>query len=223
MSAVLMEPPRSKATAAPLDPLTGTVAMMLHGVAWEEYLAYRDDPANDGLRMYYAEGDLLLMATGRLHERISVLLGLMMYVWAEHRGLPIMSCGRWTMRQQLKRKGLEPDNCYYLSSVSQVRGRQDELDLGVDPPPNLAVEVDLTTYSQHKFGIYAALKVAELWVWSANAIQVYRLTGDEYQPVNESVEFPDFPLAAAVAAILENHQEDDLTVVQAFREKASRA
>ncbi len=194
---------------------------ILHGVTWEQYCDFRDDPANNGVRMSYADGDLLLMTTGHLHERISHILSVILLAWAQHSDARIMGFGRWTLQQELKEKGLEADNCYYSRHIPQVQEKE-ALDLKVDPPPDLAIEIDVTTHSQLKFDIYASLGVPEVWVWEENRIAVHQLSEGEYQPSLESIELPGFPLKMAAQFVLEHLRDDDVAVMVAFRECLNR-
>ncbi|MGE4003425.1 MAG: Uma2 family endonuclease [Planctomycetaceae bacterium] len=190
--------------------------ILLGGVTWDQYRAYRDDPENDGVRMHYADGELLLMTTGILHERISHLLALMLAVWSQFSGTRIMGFGRWTMQEELKKKGLEADNCYYVRHVSYVQ-QKETLDLAVDPPPDLAIEIDITTHSQLKFDIYAELGVPEVWVCEGDRLVAHRLGGGTYEQVSESRELPGFPIDVASRFILEHLRDDDATLLDAFR------
>lgn len=211
MSTAATESPKPEAALQPLQPDGQSV--MLRGVSWNQYLCYSDEPENEGVRMYYADGGLLLMTTGPLHETISSLLDKMLFDWAREEGIPVRCLRRWTMRRESREKGLEADECYNVSSLPKVRGRK-ELDLRVDPPPDLAIEVDVTTHSEHKFEIYSTLGVAELWVWRGDSIQVFRLEDNGYVETERSVELPQFPFAEAAAAITESYE--------AFREKSGR-
>jgi len=191
--------------------------ILLRGVTWDEYVAFRDDPANDGLRMHYGDGVLLLMTTGGPHERIKILLDRLLADGTIRTETHVMSFGQWTMQRESLEKGLEPDNCYYVSSLSSVVGKK-VLDLEVDPPPDLAIEVDITTHSDLKFSIYAGLGVPEIWIWQEGAIGVHRRNDQgEYEPA-ASQELPEFPLEAAADAINNYFDHSDLKVIQAFRE-----
>ena len=138
--------------------------ILLHGVTWEQYCDCRHDPANNGVRMYYADGVLLLMTVGYLHERIRTLISLLLSDWLESAAIPVISAGQWTLRQALKKRGLESDSCFYISNLHKVEGKT-EINLEDDPPPDLAIEVDITTNSAMKFAVYASLQVPEIWVW----------------------------------------------------------
>lgn len=195
---------------------------VLKGVTWQDYVRYRDDSANDGGRMYYSDGKLLLMTTGPIHERITRLLERLLIVWGEVNRQPVMSFGRWTLQRQLKQKGLEADNCYYVSHLSDVEGKQD-IDLESDPPPDLAIEVDITTHSQHKFSICAALGVPEIWVWSEDHVAVYRLASDgTYELVDRSLELREFPLDVTARVLMSHYTRNDMAVMEAYREALAK-
>ncbi|MBX3437314.1 MAG: Uma2 family endonuclease [Planctomycetaceae bacterium] len=209
--------------AVPVPPATRPQndVILLGGVTWDQYRAYRDDPENNGVRMHYADGELLLMTTGMLHERLSHLLTLMFAIWSHFSGQPIMGFGRWTLLDEFKKKGLEADNCYYARNVPYVQ-QKETLDLNVDPPPDLAIEIDITTHSRLKFAIYAALGVPEVWVWRGDALAVHRLEDGTYQAVSESQELPGFPLDVAARFAVEHLRDDDATLMEAFRAELTR-
>ena len=92
------------------------------------------------------------------------------------------------------RRGLEPDECYYLQNEPCVRGKGD-LDLGVDPPPDLVVEVDLSRSSLDKFAICQSLGIQEIWRFDGVELKVHvRSTQGEYCLAERSTAFPLLPL-----------------------------
>ncbi len=86
---------------------------------------------------------------------------------AEELGIEVRSAGSTTLKRKISKRGIEPDNCYYIQNELAIRGKQ-TLDLENDPPPDLAIEIDITSSSVNKLGIYSALGVTELWryVWA---------------------------------------------------------
>lgn len=193
-------------------------AILLSGVSWDEYVRLRDLPENEGVRMYFADGELLLMTIGKFHERVAYLVGVILLAWSEKTGQPTMCLRHWTMRREDKEQGLESDNCWYTLRLGEVRGKQ-EIDLSVDPAPDLALEVDITTDSHVKFSIYAALGVPELWIWENDRLIPYRLEDAEYSPVTESLAVPGFPMSTAADMIVAHAADDDLAFVRLVREK----
>src|SRR5439155_310836 len=82
---------------------------------------------------------------------------------ADELGLPLMRGGSTTLRRRRKQRGLEPDRCFWIANEPAVRAVRD-LDLRIHPPPDLAVETDVTNSSLDRMGIYAALGVLEVTV-----------------------------------------------------------
>ena len=95
----------------------------------------------------------------------------------EELDIPIRSGGSTTFKSQILKKGLEPDECYWIANEHLVRGRLD-LDLEVDPPPDLAVEVEITRSVLNRMGIYASLRVPEVWRSDGDQIIVEQLQAD---------------------------------------------
>lgn len=195
--------------------------VLLRDVSWERYCELRDSAENRHVRMYYCCGDLLLMTTGALHERIRQLLTLMLAAWCEETNVNLMCFGQWTLQAPATLKGLESDNCYYVSSLSQVEGK-DDLNLEVDPPPDFAIEVDVTTNSELKFDIYAAMGIREIWIWDGGRIGVFRLVGERYVLREASSELEGFPLELAAKTVLDHLRSSDTKAIREFKEALSK-
>jgi Uma2 family endonuclease len=215
MSAILERPPLLSPRRQ--EPLSGDHVVILHDVAWEEYKRYRDAPENDGIRMAYSEGVLLLMSVGRLHERIVKLIGLLATVWFEERSIPSLCCGSMTFQSELREKGLEPDNCWYLSHINEMQPH-DEFDADRHPPIDLALEVDITTNSEIKLPIYAALRVREVWLCGPNGVRVLSLKRGKYVEQEGSRVLAAFPLEKVVELVQQRHACDDTALIRTFRE-----
>lgn len=168
------------------EPETRVVIPNIH---WDlfEALAASDCP---GTRFAYDRGVLEVMSPSMEHEWFHRLLGRMIETMTEVLNLPLLSIGSTTLKLQLDRRGLEPDECYYLAHEAQMRGKR-ELDLNTDPPPDLAVEVDISRSSIDKLAIYADLGVPELWFYDGESLRVHRLQDNgEYLRQDSSVAFP---------------------------------
>ena len=97
-----------------------------------------------GTRFAYDKGLLEIMSPSIEHEWFHRILGKIVEVITEELNIPRLSAGSTTLKLQLKERGLEPDECYYLANEAKMRGKR-ELDLAVDPPPDLAIEVDISS------------------------------------------------------------------------------
>ncbi len=89
---------------------------------------------------------------------------------------------------------MEPDECYYLAHASALRDVE-ELDLSVDPPPDLAVEVDISRSSLDQLAIYADMGVPEVWIYDEEAIHIWiRQADGHYREEPRSLSFPFLPM-----------------------------
>ncbi len=197
------------------QPVSGG-AVLLNNVGWELYQALRDEAENRHVRMTYDQGMLEMMSPSKQHERVAYLLGRFIDVWTEERNIAVQSCRTTTFRRDDQQRALEPDNCYYIRHESRVRDRE-QLDLSIDPPPDLAIEIDVTSPSVNRLSIYAAIGVPEVWRWRQEGINVYELQGDAYQLRAGSGALPGFPINEAAATLARRLQSDDNTLTKSFR------
>lgn len=168
-----------------LEPPAGGSAR-LSNVSWDAFAGLRNQLEHRRLRMTYDRGLLEIASPSLRRERVAYLLGRLIDVWTEERGLEVQGCRTTTLERKDLERSLEPDNCYYLEHEFQVRGR-DELDLAIDPPPDLAVEVDASTSSLDRLPVYEAIGVPEVWRWRQERIEVQppygrRLSAKRRQP-----------------------------------------
>jgi len=192
--------------------------IVLRNIAWETYESLLRDLGEEHYRLTYDEGTLEIMPPSRLHERAGQLLGRLIHTYTEVRDIPIASFGGATWRRRDVAKGLEADECYYVASEPRVRGH-DDVDIQVDPPPDLAIEVDITRSTLDKQRIYAALGVPELWRWEDESLLVLVLGADgHYTPANTSPSFPDLPLADIARFMSMRHAMSETAWIKQFRE-----
>jgi Uma2 family endonuclease len=163
--------------------------IVIPNVSWDAFEALA---ASDcaGIRFTYDRGILEIMSPSTEHEWYHRLLGRLVETMTLVLGIPIRSTGASTLKRQLKERGLEPDQSYYVAHEPQVRGKRD-LDLTVDPPPDLAIEVDISRSSLDKLNIYSDLGVPELWLFDGDKLRVYQLQSDgSYTIQQKSSAFP---------------------------------
>lgn len=155
----------------------GERRMVLHGISWELYERLREGEENWGIRMTYHRGTLELMGPSCDHEAIKELICQMIEALTEEMDLPRRSLGSTTWKRRDLDKGLEPDGCYYLLNHHRVCRRR-AVDLEVDPPPDLAVETEISRSALKRMQIYAALGVPEVWRWRKRGLTAYSLDAD---------------------------------------------
>jgi len=180
---------------------------ILRGIHWDTYQnLVRDLESQPGMRLTYDDGILEILMPLPPHERYKRLLGRFVEVTTEELGIEICSLGSTTWTREDLRKGLEPDECYYIQNELAARGK-DVIDLTIDPPPDLAIEVDSTSSSMNRMGIYAALGVPEVWSFDREILTILSLVNNNYQPREVSLVLPMFD-----AAVLMKFLELSLTM-----------
>ncbi len=189
---------------------------VLYGIAWNTYLELREIPENYHLRMTYDQGALELTSPSIRHEGYSRTFDWIIGIWAMELNIPVRGLRQTTCKREDLAKGLEPDDCYYVQSEAEMRNKLD-LDLTVDPPPDLAIEVEISRSSVKKMPIYAALGIGELWRYDGRIIRIYELVDGEYQSRETSRCFPGFPVAKAEEVLQRISTVDDTTLMRDFR------
>jgi Uma2 family endonuclease len=163
----------------------------LSGVDWETYVRLRNALGDrSGVRMTYDRGELEIMAPSFEHEDFADFLGRMVVILTEEFGLPLRHGGSTTLKRRGKRRGLEPDRCYWIANESKVRGVK-RLSLQKYPPPDLALEIDVTRRSLNRMTIYAKLGVREVWRLEGNTLTFFGLQNDgRNSELPKSLSFP---------------------------------
>lgn len=113
--------------------------------------------------------------------------------------------GSSTFKRQDMAKVIEPDNCFYIENHAVMLGKR-RLDLTVDPPLDLAIEVDVT--SKTGLEAYQALGVPELWRFEDGQLRINLLQNGQYQDTNSSPHFPNFPIVDRVSQFLDRSQTE---------------
>ena len=194
--------------------------LILDNVSWKEYtrLLRTFDLGHRHLRLTYDRGRLEIMTISYEHEGMGRFLGRFVVTLTEELNLPIRDGGSTTFRKRKKQKGLEADNCYWIAHEVDVRNIK-VINLRKDPPPDLAMEVDITRSSMNRMRIYAALNIPEVWRWHKDGLVFLVLGADgKYETVAVS---PTFPLPVCPADltpfIAMRGQMDDNSVIRQFR------
>jgi Uma2 family endonuclease len=192
--------------------------LVLFGVTWQEYSrmlrAFEERP---GFRLTYDRGTLEIMSPLFEHEIDAALLGRFVEVLTEELGLPIQAGRSTTFRRRRMRRGLEPDHSWWIAHAPQMRGKR-RIDLRVDPPPDLALEVEVTRRVLNRMSIYARLGVPEVWRLNAQGLTFHVLQANgRYAEQTHSLSFPLFTPADLTAYMALRSQHDENEVVRRFR------
>jgi Uma2 family endonuclease len=190
----------------------------LSGLSYATYNALVTEVGDRrNLRFTYSHGRLEIMSPLQRHERAKTLLGQMIEALTEELGIPRMSCGSTTFKDELRESGLEPDECYYVQHESEVRGRT--IQLGEDPPPDLALEVDVTTRVIDRLPVYAALGFPEIWQYAGGRIVIHLLQHNgEYAVAEQSLALPMVSVQRLVEHLNRSNATDETTWIRTFRQ-----
>jgi Uma2 family endonuclease len=176
--------------------------LVLYGVSWEEYSrmlrAFAERPS---LRLTYDRGALELMTLSLEHESLVRFFSLLILALTLEFDLPLKGGGSTTFKRRGRRRGLEPDECYWIAGEPLVRGKE-KIDLRRDPPPDLALEIDISYSTINRMSIYEALRVPEVWRLHEGALTFHALATDgHYQVVTHSTAMPKVA-SADIAGLL---------------------
>lgn len=164
--------------------------VVLQNISWQSYQSLiRDFAQEPALRLTYDHGTLEIRMPLDPHETYKKLIGRLIETATEALDLEIRSLGSRTCDREDLASGLEPDQCYYIQHEPQVRGLN-QIDLTQSPPPDLAVEIDITSSSLNRFAIYQALGVPEIWRYDGNQLEIYSLQADGYVSQSGSQALP---------------------------------
>lgn len=187
-------------------------------VSWEEYedILLQVGEAS-GLRISYDNGTLQVMTLSSEHEHYVRFIESLMTTLRLRLRLNILSFGSATMKKKRRRKGSEPDACFYVRNADAL-GSRIRIDFETDPPPDIVVEVDIHHDSSAKFPIYAALGVSEIWRYDGKEMTIYHLQQDYYVATESSLSLPFLTSLLLTQSLDRLSREGDLPSLLAFDE-----
>jgi Uma2 family endonuclease len=186
-------------------------------VDWKTYRAFIDLLVESHVRLTYDRGSLEFMTVSHQHEWLSKLIGRLIETLTEELNIPVKSGGSTTLDREELDRGLEPDQCYYLENEPKVRGRHD-IDLDIDPPPDLAIEVEVTRSALNRSGVYAALGVPEVWRYDGETLHILRRNAaGKYVEVKRSPHFPHLDPIELLGFLNRRDGISETELVRSFR------
>ena len=204
-------------TAVSVLPDGATIHLPL--VTWDTYRQILADLEGDERsRLLYDHGNLYIMTKSRKHDTVSRLFIALVEQLVELRGGDFMPVGSATLNSRVAASGLEADECFYFSHFDLLQDDR-ELDLAIDPPPDLAIEVDYTSSSVSKEKIYAALRIPELWRWDNGQVTFWQLRDGAYHEITHSQQFPALSAGMVPALIQLGRQQGFQALKHAVREQ----
>ncbi|MGK7918505.1 MAG: Uma2 family endonuclease [Trichodesmium sp.] len=173
----------------------------LNDLTWEQFEAFLEEKEAQKIktRIAYIQGTLTIMSPLPAHERPHRIISDIVKILLDSQERDWEEFGSTTFKNKAKKIGLEPDTCFYIQISLKMRPRL-RIDLTVDPPPDLAIKVDVT--SKTTLGIYEALEVPELWIYTEEKFTIKVFTDGLYVESSISPTFPDLPILELIPNLI---------------------
>lgn len=196
--------------------------LIVHDVSWAEYEQLLEEMhERPSARVSYDDGRLEVVTTSGRHERIKELVLRLAEILATDSGRPLESYGGMTMKVKELKRGDEPDTCFYVQHAAEVTGLE-EIRLGIDPPPDVLVEVDVKHSSTRKLAFYAQLGVPEIWRYDGIRMRMLRLSGTAYDETPSSLAFPRLTADTLTALLARLRGGGQQAILDDFRRSLQR-
>lgn len=206
------------ATAAPISPGAATTraSVLIPDVSWAEYEALLDWIGDRPVRVNYDRGNLEIMSPSLEHEWQKSLLSRFVGMLALELSLPIKSSGSTTFRRELRQGGLEPDDSFWFRNEPCVRGKT-TWSPEDDPPPDLALEIEVSRGVLDRLDILSGLGVPELWAFDGTQLRIlHRQPSGRYEQGENSLCLPQVPIHRLVHFLQLGQSRGELEAMQAF-------
>ncbi len=190
------------------DEVTQLPFIVLHNVTWQTYQALLADLGDHhAARLAYDRRRLEIKMPSKLHELINRLLERIITTLTEELGMSILPLGSTTFDDAAVEQGIEPDSCFYIQNAERVNPEDDT------PPPNLppdlVVEVDITSSSRARLNIYKTMGVPEIWRYHRQGLTILHLQQGEYVACECSPTFPQLSVAILENLIIQGKQSNN--------------
>jgi Uma2 family endonuclease len=179
--------------------------VVLTDISWQEYEQILEELGEHrSAKLSYSNGILEIMTPLFIHENTTGLIGDFVKVLLDELELDYELSRSTTFKNQQMNQGVEPDDSFYIKNCFKIRGKE-RIDLTIDPPPDLAIEIDITSRTQ--LDNYQILGVPELWRYNGKRLQINLLQNDKYIKSQNSSIFPDFDLVNKIPQLLEQSKQ----------------
>ena len=191
--------------------------LILREISWAEFEAILEELGEHrGARVAYYQGVLEIRMPLPEHEKAKIIIGEFVKILLDELEIDWEPYGSTTFKRQEMAAGLEPDDCFYIQNAARMIGKN-RLNLLVDPPPDLAIEIDVTSKTQ--LSAYVALGVPELWCYADSQLQIFLLREGEYVQVKNSPTFGDLPVIEGILQFLKLSEIEGASAARrAFRQ-----
>ena len=194
--------------------------VLIDGVSWQTYSALVDESEHASGRMTYDEGTLEIMCPAMPHESSKSLIGRMIEMFTLIRRIDIRTSASTTFRRTDLKRGFEADESYYIQNAELIRGKR-EIDLSIDPPPDLVVEVEITRSAINKLRMFASMGIPEVWRYDGNLLSIGCLQADKYGESTVSSALPGFPVELACELLTQRFDVSETELIRVFAERVA--
>lgn len=188
---------------------------------WADYQAIVEQLGDRAIpRVKYRPGEILLMSPLPVHGREANILADIVKVLLDYLEQDYEAFTPITMNLP-EIRGIEPDYCFYIDNWAAVAGKK-RINWGVDPSPDLIIEIDVTSYTD--VNDYLPYQVPEAWIFKRNRLQIYGLENNQYTLQTNSRYFPNFNLSDIVQDCLQiANERNTSTAIRELRQKLSKS
>jgi Uma2 family endonuclease len=198
-------------TQAPAETRT-----LIENISWNTFVAIADERRGSVPRLTYDEGTLELMSPRRQHESIGRVIGRIIETYTEVKGIEIQSVASTTFKRADLSKGFEADESYYIEHAARIRAKE-EIDLSLDPPPDLVIEVEITSSAIQKLKLFASMEIPEVWRHDGEHLQMLRLVDGQYQAIQTSFGVPGLSAAMVIEVLAQRLRLGETENIRRFR------
>ena len=181
---------QSEVIKSSVEKLAPGESLFYRNISWNDYKQLTDElTERPGKRVTFDGGCLEIMSPLAKHEQYKHLLSDMVRLISYEMEIDVQSLGSTTFTEEWLNKGAEPDACFYVANAMSIIGKR-RIDLNIDPPPDIAAEVDITSPSIRKLPIYEAMQVPEVWLYNEKSLRIFLLDNVGYIESLNSKSFP---------------------------------
>jgi len=191
-------------------------ALLLKDINWFTFESLLEELGDErAARISYSGGMLEIMTPLAIHESDKELIGDLVKIILEEMDLEFWALGSTTFKNAWMAQAVEPDQCFYITHETAIR-KKERIDLAVDPPPDLAIEIDITARS--RFDNYEKLGVPEVWRYDGKNLEINVLQEGCYIVAESSRLFPHLPLREIIPDyIAQSHETGRNAAMRKFR------
>jgi len=202
----------------PIETLLAEKRVAFYHLDWQSYEKILEALGdNRAARITYYQGTLEIVTPLEEHESAHDRLGILIHILTEELNLNIKSMGSTTLKIPTLKVGAEPDKCYYIQNEPAVRGKK--VDLSIDPPPDIIIEVDITHTDINKKQLYQEMKVPEFWRFNGKKLTIYLLKQNQYQESETSLTFPLLTKSIVYEFLAQCNAQGETQTKRTFRAK----